>query len=95
MTIIQKRTNGPLEFEKGECTFVFITPREWPKAPSWEADKNKLNKWKRVKVITAVELEDWLSYYPSVALWVAENLTSPTEKNSEYRIVLASMVNQR
>ena len=39
-----KRTNGPLEFEKGECTFVFITPREWPKAPSWEADKNKLNK---------------------------------------------------
>ena len=69
-----KRTNGPLEFEKGECTFVFITPREWPKAPSWEADKNKLNKWKRVKVITAVELEDWLSYYPSVALWVAEKL---------------------
>ena len=69
-----KRTKDSLGFEKEECTFVFITPREWPKAPSWETDKNKLKEWKMVKVITAVELEDWLSYHPSVALWLTEKL---------------------
>ncbi|MDO4161009.1 MAG: hypothetical protein Q4D41_11175 [Prevotellaceae bacterium] len=69
-----KRTNDSLGFEKKECTFVFITPREWSKAPSWETNKNKLKEWKNVKVITAVELEDWLSYHPSVTLWLAEKL---------------------
>lgn len=34
-----KRTKDSLGFEKEECTFVFITPREWPNAPSWETDK--------------------------------------------------------
>lgn len=77
----KKRTNDPLGFEKGECSFVFITPREWPEAPSWEADKNKQKKWKKVKVITAVELEDWLSYHPSVALWLAERLKTSHRNN--------------
>ena len=80
-----KRTKDSLGFEKEECTFVFITPREWPKAPSWETDKNKLNEWKKVKVITAVELEDWLSYYPSVALWLTEKL------NISHRVKIQSI----
>lgn len=80
-----KRTKDSLGFEKEECTFVFITPREWPNAPSWETDKNKLNEWKKVKVITAVELEDWLSYYPSVALWLTEKL------NISHRVKIQSI----
>lgn len=67
-----KRLKDPLGYSPDMATYVFVTPRMWNKAKDWERNKNAANQWKRVIVLTAVELEDWLSLCPVVALWLAE-----------------------
>lgn len=69
-----KRSKNPLGYNKAESTFVFVTPREWDGAEKWTNEKNALKEWKEVIVLTAVELEDWLSLCPVVSLWLAEIL---------------------
>lgn len=69
-----KRTKDALGFEKQSATYVFVTPRIWDGAAKWAQEKNDTHIWKNVIVLTAVELEDWLSLCPAVALWFAEYL---------------------
>ena len=56
--------------EKANTNFVFVIPRKWKAARKWEKEKNEEKRWKSVKVLTAIELEDWLSLCPSVAVWL-------------------------
>lgn len=65
-----KRTKDTTARERKKLNFVLVTPRNWGKAKNWETEKNRENKWKSVRVITAVELEDWLSQVPTVAVWL-------------------------
>ncbi len=69
-----KRTKDALGFEKQSATYVFVTPRIWDGAVKWAQEKSSTHVWKKVVVLTAVELEDWLSLCPAVALWFAEYL---------------------
>ncbi len=69
-----KRTNDSLGFEKQSATYVFVTPRIWDGAGKWVQEKIDTHVWKKVVVLTAVELEDWLSLCPAVALWFSEQL---------------------
>lgn len=69
-----KRTKDSLGFEKQTATYVFVTPRIWDGAGKWAQEKSSTYVWKKVVVLTAVELEDWLSLCPVVALWFAEHL---------------------
>ena len=69
-----KRTKDSLGFEKQTATYVFVTPRIWDGAEKWAQEKSSTYVWKKVVVLTAVELEDWLSLCPVVALWFAEHL---------------------
>ena len=69
-----KRTNNSLGYDKTESTFVFVTPRVWDGAAEWVRDKKQLGEWKEVVVISAVELEEWLSLCPAVALWLASKI---------------------
>lgn len=69
-----KRTKNSLGFEKQSATYVFVTPRIWDGAGKWAQEKSSTHVWKKVVVLTAVELEDWLSLCPAVALWFAEHL---------------------
>ena len=69
-----KRTKDSLGFEKRSATFVFVTPRIWDGAGKWAQEKNSTHVWKKIVVLTAVELEDWLSFCPAVALWFTEHL---------------------
>ena len=66
-----KRTNNSIGYNKSESTFVFVTPRIWNGAVNWVNEKKENREWKDVVVITAVELEEWLSLCPAVALWFA------------------------
>lgn len=77
-----KRTKDTMARERKKMNFVFVTPRNWGKAKNWETEKNRENKWKSVRVITAVELEDWLSQVPTVAVW----LISIIKRNSGIKI---------
>lgn len=65
-----KRTRDPLGMDSNSSTFVFVTPRIWNSASKWELEKNREGKWKKVHVITAIELEDWLEQTPQVAIWL-------------------------
>lgn len=67
-----KRTENTLGFEPQSATYVFVTPRIWNGAENWAQEKRDAHIWKNVIVLTAVELEDWLSLCPVVALWFAE-----------------------
>ena len=77
-----KRTKETASKERKVANFVFVTPRIWTAASKWVSSKKKERKWKSVRVLTAVELEDWLSQCPSVAVW----LTSIIKRNFDLRI---------
>lgn len=66
-----KRTEDSRGEEIKEITFVFVTPREWQNVDVWIQEKKRDSKWKEIVVITAVELEEWLSCTPAVSLWLA------------------------
>lgn len=70
----QKRTDIPLGLVKSESTFVFVTPRVWPRRSQWEKDKKDKKDWKSIRVIAADDLELWLASAPAVALWLARQL---------------------
>lgn len=67
-----KRTKDALGFDTQSATYVFVTPRIWDGAENWAQEKRDTHIWKNVIVLTAVELEDWLSLCPVVALWFVE-----------------------
>ena len=77
-----KRTKGLPAKERKNINYVFVIPRNWSKARKWESAKKKEKKWKNVRVLTAVELEDWISQCPTVAVW----LTSVIKRNVDIRI---------
>ena len=68
------RSRKPLGLVKKESTFVFVTPRPFPKRTEWEARKRRGKVWADVRVIAADELVTWLDSRPSVALWLARQL---------------------
>lgn len=69
-----KRTENISEEERTITNFVFVIPRKWKSANAWEKKRNEERKWKSVRVLTAVELEDWLSVCPAVAVWLAAKM---------------------
>ena len=46
--------------ERRECTFVFVTPRNWPGKTEWARNKHVAGDWKAVRVFDASDLEQWL-----------------------------------
>lgn len=70
----EKRNKGIIDAEKQKLNYVFVTPRKWANARKWEKEHRENSKWKDIRVLTAVELEDWLSQCPSVAAWLATKM---------------------
>ena len=70
-----KRTDDSLGYDKKESIFVFVTPRIWDGATAWATEMKLTGVWKDIVVITAVELEDWLSLCPAVALWLVSKIS--------------------
>lgn len=69
-----KRTTNPLGMTLNETTFVFVTPRSFPRRGKWQSEKQATGAWKGVKVIAADGLEQWLDITPAVALWLARQI---------------------
>lgn len=68
------RTKEMSDEERVNTHFVFVIARKWKSARKWEDERNREGKWKSVRVLTAVELEDWLSVCPTVAVWLAAKM---------------------
>jgi hypothetical protein len=75
----QTRTDAPGEaVNRGQTTFVFVTPRRWlrnnPTRSDWVAGKKAEGHWKDVKAVDALALEAWLEQCPAVAASVARDI---------------------
>lgn len=69
-----KRTKDPLGLEPKESTFVFATPRPWPKKDEWAREKRDQGAWKDVKAYDGTDLVHWVEQYPAVGQWLATAL---------------------
>lgn len=71
----EKRTQNALGINKSEATFYLVMPTIWAykdkTITEWE--KEYKEEWKRVHVIDASELCDWINSIPSVCAWLLEN----------------------
>ena len=63
-----------------QCTFVFVTPRNWPGKVEWAKQKEAAGDgWKAVRAYDASDLEQWLDESVAVPVWLAEKLPIPIE----------------
>ena len=60
--------------ERAECTFVFVTPRNWPGKTDWERNKHTAGDWKAVRAFDASDLEQWLEESIPGQMWFAKQL---------------------
>ena len=63
--------------ERAECTFVFVTARNWPGKNDWAAEKEALGYWKAVRALDASDIEQWLEASVTGQIWLAEQLDIP------------------
>ena len=54
------RTRKVAAAEQEITTFVFVTPRNWPKKEQWVRSKKDQCQWKDVRAFDASDLEQWL-----------------------------------
>lgn len=67
----QKRTKASHGLDTSQISFVFVTPRKWLKKAEWCEKKQKLGRWKDVRVYDSTNLEEWLEIAPAVDVWFA------------------------
>ena len=75
-----KRLSLPPEDRAG-CTFIFVTPRNWPGKGKWVQEKEASGDgWQAVRAYDASDLEQWLEEAIATPLWFAEQCRgSPVE----------------
>ena len=75
----QARLHALSAEERAECTFVFVTPRNWKGKVQWVRSKEAAGDWKAVRSLDASDLEQWLETTISPRVWLAGELGIPTE----------------
>ena len=64
--------------ERADCTFVFVTPRNWTGKNEWAESKNASGDWKEVRAFDASDLEQWLENTVAPRIWLAGKLGMAT-----------------
>ena len=72
-----RRTKSVPPRERKACTFVFLTPRDWPSKTVWANEQTRLGFWKDVRAYDASDLEQWIEQSVPVQIWLAERLGRP------------------
>ncbi|ASS60325.1 XRE family transcriptional regulator (plasmid) [Rhizobium leguminosarum bv. viciae] len=70
----QKRSAKPAPLEPSEATYIFVTPRHWPRKDEWATDRQSAGPWREVRVYDADDLVHWIEQNPAVGLWLATRL---------------------
>lgn len=74
-----KRLRLPAE-ERARCTFIFVTPRNWPGKAEWARQKGASGDgWRAVRAYDASDLEQWLEQSVAAPVWLAGHLPMPVE----------------
>ena len=71
------RTRSGSSEERSQCTFVFVTVRNWPGKNEWESRKNASGEWKAVRAFDSSDLEQWLEESIPAQIWLAERFGLP------------------
>ena len=71
------RIRSVSQAERRECTFVFVTPRNWSGKTEWARSKHAAGDWKAVRAFDASDLEQWLEESIPAQIWLAERLDMP------------------
>ena len=69
-----RRTKSVPPRERKACTFVFLTPRDWPGKTAWANEQRRFGLWKDVRAYDASDLEQWIEQSVPVQIWFAERL---------------------
>jgi hypothetical protein len=64
--------------ERADCTFVFVTLRNWKGKAEWAKRKIASCDWKDVRAFDASDLEQWLETAVAPQIWLARELELPT-----------------
>lgn len=67
----EKRLEDGGTVDPVDATFVFVTPRRWPKKEEWAAEKIADGRWRDVRVLDADDLAAWLEETPAVHTWLS------------------------
>jgi transcriptional regulator with XRE-family HTH domain len=70
----RKRTAAPAPLDPATATYIFITPRHWPKKDEWAKARREEGVWRDVRVYDADDLVHWIEQTPSAGLWLATRL---------------------
>lgn len=70
----KKRTAKPSPLEPATSTYIFVTPRHWPKKSEWAEAREIEGPWRAVRVYDADDLVHWIEQTPAVGLWLATRL---------------------
>jgi hypothetical protein len=54
------RVNSVPADDRADCTFIFVTPRNWSGKTEWAPKKNESGDWRAVRAFDASDLEQWL-----------------------------------
>ncbi len=73
----ETRTTNSLDIDKGEATFVFLTPRRWRGKKKWEQKRRAEGKWRDVRALDADDIEQALEEAAAVRIWMSELLDMP------------------
>lgn len=65
--------------ERRKSTFVFVTPRDWPRKAEWLERKRRAGDWKAVRAHDSRDLEQWLEESIPAQMWLAEQLELPVD----------------
>ncbi len=70
----RKRTLAPAPLDPADSTYVFVTPRHWPKKDEWAKARKEEGAWREVRAYDADFLVHWIEQMPAVGLWLATRL---------------------
>ncbi|WP_156507408.1 hypothetical protein [Arthrobacter sp. OY3WO11] len=71
------RSADSLGIDKASATFVFVTPRRWPRKKDWEDRRRQEGQWHDVRVLDADDIEQALEEAAAVRIWLSELLEMP------------------
>ena len=65
--------------DRSDCTFIFVTARNWRDKDEWAKEKTALGHWREVRAYDASDLEQWAEHSATAQIWLAELLNIPVE----------------
>ncbi len=74
-----KRVKAIAPQDRGQITYIFVTPRRWSKKKHWVEAAKANGLWKDVRAYDASDIEQWLEQSPPAQVWFANEIGIPAQ----------------